>query len=327
MIKLDKKDKKLIYFLSKNARMSHTQLSHKIGLSKNAVKYRIERLQKEGIITDFSAIIDLGALKCGTFTMLMKINEDIYENPEIIDYFKNHEFVNWAETLSGQWDLYVEFVYKSVSHISKIVSDIALNLSGKLNKYEVFFSEQILRVEHLIKDFYKDLDVEELPIKKGFGTGYDVDKIDKRILHLLAKNSALHYLEISRRLDLSLDVIRYRMKRLQEQGILVKFFPEISLSKLGYARYLFITQLKNISQVKMEDIKKSIQLNNNILYAFFDPITSNLIFVCAFKNSDGIDHLSRSLRRSYSDIIEKQEYLIIKEMIAFNLFPKGLLES
>ena len=50
MLKLDKKDKKLLYYLSKNARMSNTQLSNKIGLSKNSVKYRVERLLKEGII-------------------------------------------------------------------------------------------------------------------------------------------------------------------------------------------------------------------------------------------------------------------------------------
>ena len=41
MIELDVKDRKIIYHLSNNARISDTQLSKQVALSKNAVKYRI----------------------------------------------------------------------------------------------------------------------------------------------------------------------------------------------------------------------------------------------------------------------------------------------
>ena len=51
-----------------------------------------------------------------------------------------------------------------------------------------------------------------------------------------------------------------------------------------------------------------------------------MIFICAFKDSEGIDHLIRSLRKEFKDIIDNQNYLIIKEQILFNLFPDGLLE-
>jgi hypothetical protein len=44
-----------------------------------------------------------------------------------------------------------------------------------------------------------------------------------------------------------------------------------------------------------------------------------------FKDASEIDHLSRGLRRDYLDIIEEEDYLLIKEEILFNLFPKGLI--
>src|SRR3989344_6493362 len=107
---LDLKDKKLLWALSQDARLSRSQLAKQLGLSKNAVTYRIERLQREGIIEKFIAIINIGALRLDTFCLLLKFNEDIYGNPDILTYFKEQPFINWAVVLSGDWDFFVEFV-------------------------------------------------------------------------------------------------------------------------------------------------------------------------------------------------------------------------
>jgi len=328
MVQLDKKDRKLLYYLSLNARTSHTQLSRKIRLSKNAVKYRIERLKREGIIQQFACVVNLGAAGLETFTILLKFNEDIYENPEIINYFKNHPYANWVITLSGQWDLFVEIICKDFWHVHKLIEEIITRFGQVLNAYKTFFSfSSPLRVEHLVADFYKDLKVEELPRKKRFIKEYKLDKTDKSILNLLNQDSTLPYLRIAQKLNLTIDIVRYRIKNLIEKGVIIKFFPEISLQKLGYTKYLCSIKLRGASLDKLNKIKKQIQTNSNITYAFFDISGFNIVFVCAYKSPEGIDHLSRSLRKEYSEIIDKQEYLIIKEQVLFNLFPKGLLES
>ena len=61
-------------------------------------------------------------------------------------------------------------------------------------------------------------------------------------------------------------------------------------------------------------------------YAFFDLFSFSIVFAAAFRTADEIDHFSRSLRKQYGDIIEKQEYMLIKEHVLFNLFSKGLLD-
>lgn len=76
---LDIKDRRLIYYLSQDARLTNTQLAKKIGLSKNAVQYRIERLKKEGVVKKFASIVNLSSLNLTTVDLLLKFNEDIYE--------------------------------------------------------------------------------------------------------------------------------------------------------------------------------------------------------------------------------------------------------
>jgi DNA-binding Lrp family transcriptional regulator len=325
--KLDLKDRKLLYYLSVDARASDTQLAKRVGLSKNSVKYRTERLKKEGVIRQFACVTNLGALKLTTFTLLLKFNEDIYEKPEIIEYFRQHELADWAVTLSGHWDIFVEVTAKDFGQLMQIISGIITHFSGTLSTYQLFSSNDTLRVEHLIADFYEDLKLEPMPLKPRTKEKYGVDETDKRILHLLNQDSTLPYLTIAQKLGLTIDVVRYRMKNLAEKGILVKCFPEISLPALGYTEYLYTIKLKNASLERMDSINKRIQTNTNVTYAFVDITGFNIVFMCAFRSPDGIDHLSRNLRKDYSDIIDEQDYLIVKEQVLFNLFPKGLLQQ
>ena len=326
MSKLDVKDKKLLYYLSQDCRQSDTQLSRKIGLSKNGVKYRIERLQKENVIKKFAAVINIGSVKLNTFTMLLRFNDDIYENKDIINYFNNHRFADWVVTMSGNWDIFVEFVFRDIHHLSSLVKEVINKFSNTLSNYQVFFSNDVLRVEHLVSDFYKDLKLEEPVLKERGVKGYDIDAVDKKILNLLNQDSSLPYLQIAQRLNTTIDVIRYRIKHMINKGIIIKFFSDVSLPKLGYTEYLYTIKLRNISKEMLDKIKKRIQTDSNITYAFIDTNGFNIIFVCAFRDSSGIDHLSRSLRKDFKDIIEEQNYLIIKEQVLFNLFPKGLLD-
>jgi hypothetical protein len=38
-----------------------------------------------------------------------------------------------------------------------------------------------------------------------------------------------------------------------------------------------------------------------------------------------MDALSRGFRNEFSDIIESSDYLIVKDQVFFNLFPRGLI--
>lgn len=323
---MDIKDKKLLFYLSTDARMTDTQLSKKIGLSKNAIKYRISKLKNEGIIKQFSSVINIGALGLDTFTILLKFNDDIYENKAIIEYFNTHPFADWVATLSGEWDIFAEFIYKDNSHMQAIIKELVSHFGELLNTYKTYSSAVILRVEHLPADFYKELGLGELPRKKRINKHYKADKTDKKILSALSQDSSLPYLTIAQNTKLTIDIVRYRIKQLIENGIIIKAFPEVSLPKIGYTEYLFTAQLKNISEEKMNALKSHISANGNISFAFFDLFSFSLIANCAFKSPDDMDHFSRGLRKQYGDIIEKQEYMLVKEQVLFNLFPKGLLE-
>lgn len=324
---IDIKDKKLLYYLSENARMSHTQLAKQVGLSKNAIPYRIDRLKKLRIITKFATTLHFGAMQLETVGFLFKFNEDLYENAQILNFFKQHPFVDWVATLSGNWDLFAEFVSKDFNQLRQLTKEIIIQLGTLINSYEVFFSYSIIKVQHLPEHFYQGLELEALPVKKRETKQYTLDEKDKQILYILNQDASLSFIEIAKQLNLTLDIVRYRMKMLEQQNVILNYFPVVAVKHLGYNQYLLRIKLKNPLPEVIDKIKSTLKLHPHITYAFLDEISLHLIVVAAFTTSDEIDTFSRSLQKQYRDHIEKQEYILIKEQLLFTLFPVGLLNQ
>ena len=65
---LDEIDRKLVELLIENARMSYSDLGEAVGLSRVAVKTRIQALEKQGIIEEYTVVINpqkiSGAVSC-----------------------------------------------------------------------------------------------------------------------------------------------------------------------------------------------------------------------------------------------------------------------
>ncbi|TIU06389.1 MAG: Lrp/AsnC family transcriptional regulator, partial [Mesorhizobium sp.] len=55
---LDRIDRNILSALGSNGRLSMSELAAKVGLSKTPVQARVKRLEKDGIIRGYQAIID-----------------------------------------------------------------------------------------------------------------------------------------------------------------------------------------------------------------------------------------------------------------------------
>lgn len=56
---IDEKDQKIIALLSKDARMTYSDIGEKVGLSRTAVKNRVAVLEQKGIIGGYRAVVNL----------------------------------------------------------------------------------------------------------------------------------------------------------------------------------------------------------------------------------------------------------------------------
>ena len=83
-IKLDLKDKKILYELDKDCRQSCSQIGKKVGLSTEVVNYRIKKFEEEKIITHYQVVVNLSKLEILEFKMALSLqninSEKLTEN-------------------------------------------------------------------------------------------------------------------------------------------------------------------------------------------------------------------------------------------------------
>jgi DNA-binding Lrp family transcriptional regulator len=322
-VNIDLKDKKILYNLSMDGRMSYTQLGKKVGLSKNAVKYRIERLKKEGVINKVTCVVNLGVLGLNTCVVLFRFNDDLKENKDIIEFFKNHEFSGWVTTMSGEWDVLSELVYRDMNHLNEILGRIRAYFGETLSMIKPLFSHDALQVENTVRSFFD----EEIPKKKRVREKAEFNKKDRKILNLLSIDSSQSFVDIASVMDMSADAIVYRVNNLIKKGAIVKFFPRIPMKKIGYFEYLFVIKMKNLDNKVKEKIENALGNHKNVTYSFFDPLSMSYVFVFGFRSVEEIDSLTRGFRKEYRNYIEEQNYHMIGEEIVYNLFPAGLINN
>ena len=102
---IDLKDRKILYQLDQNSRQTLSRLGKKVGLHENGVAYRLNRLEKQGIIKNYYTVVDaykLGYLPVRFYLKFQFTSPDIEER--IIQYFKNNEQTWWIVTLEGKYD-------------------------------------------------------------------------------------------------------------------------------------------------------------------------------------------------------------------------------
>ena len=64
-----------------------------------------------------------------------------------------------------------------------------------------------------------------------------IDEKDRKILTLLSENSRIPLTKLTKTVKLSRDAVDYRIKRLMDKGVIVRFFPLIDFKKFGYTLY------------------------------------------------------------------------------------------
>lgn len=107
---MDRIDRELISALSTNGRATYQELGDLVRLSANSVAERVRRLQRDGVITGFAAVIDEKALG-----MQLAVRSDIklhggVERIEFAESLTRVPQVIGAVRLTGEYDYQLHIV-------------------------------------------------------------------------------------------------------------------------------------------------------------------------------------------------------------------------
>ncbi|MFH1072015.1 MAG: Lrp/AsnC family transcriptional regulator [Nanoarchaeota archaeon] len=139
-----------------------------------------------------------------------------------------------------------------------------------------------------------------------------LDKYDWKILNELDKNSRQSDADIGRKVRLSKQVVNYRIKRLQNEQIILSFFTHINTTKLGYAIHKVYIQYARINQEKEKEILDFLNRQPDVIWAVTCNGACDLMFGIASKKIEDFDSALTRFMDKFS------EYIAHRDISVFN---------
>ncbi|MGW9588588.1 Lrp/AsnC family transcriptional regulator [Microbacterium sp. NPDC055455] len=121
---LDDIDQQLLAALTADARMPMVALAGKVHLSRNAVRQRIERMERDGVIAGYS-VIRGSASRPHVTAMVMVYRVDRMRDDRVIAALRGIPEVTRCDVLSGAYDLFVTLEADSMDRVGQIWEQIA----------------------------------------------------------------------------------------------------------------------------------------------------------------------------------------------------------
>jgi len=319
MMKLDKKDWKILWQLELNSRQTNSEIGKKVGLSKEVVNYRIKNLIRKGIIKGFYTIIDsskLSYLSCRFFLKFQ--HDDPGKEQEIIDYFVKLPFTWWVPSIDGTRDLGVVLWAKDTYKFQKIIRDA-------LNKFKPYIKEIIPGVYskfHIFKRAYlaDKKSNSEPSIISTTGDYTKHDEVDLKILKIISDNARISVVELAKKCNTTAAIVVYRLKKLEKNRIIQGYRPMIDLGKIGF--YWYKVNLELDDYTKIPEILKFANSHPNIVYAYEVIGGADLELEFEVNSYEQFREVLNEVRERFSKVIRSYEHFLFFKEHKISYMPK-----
>ena len=305
MYKLDVYDKKLLYEMDKNSAISISELSKKLRRSKQFIIYRMKQLEKATIITGYNAIIDMSKVGYFSFRAYFKFQQMTAEDGQkFVDYVKKNLEQVWTITsMHGKWDYALFLGVKTISEFHVIWDTIMLEYKPYIKTYNVSIYAPIYNFN---RKFF--LDTEEASVERIYGAGEreTIDELDWKIIEIYSNNVRQSSLEIAKKLKISPDTVRARIKKLEKRKIITGYKIGLNLEPLGFVSYRIDLQL--LSTKRNKELYQFCKMHKNIYQINKSIGGADFEIEVIVKDSRHLLELLNDMKNRFKDVINDADY-------------------
>ena len=126
---LDETDQKIVQLLIQNARMSYSEIGAQIGISRVAVKMRVQALEQKGIIEEYTTIINPQKIS-GAVSCYFEIETKPDTLMEVANILNQNDIITQIYRVTGNSKLHVHAVAASHEEMENLIYKTIDQLPG-----------------------------------------------------------------------------------------------------------------------------------------------------------------------------------------------------
>lgn len=250
MTNLDKNDKKILLELDKNSRQSYTQIAGKVRLSKEAVRLRIQKLEKEKIIEGYYSLVNFPLLGENLYLIYLKTYG---MNPEIEKKFIEH--VNKIKNVGLNVSV-IGFSNFNLAIWSKSPFEFEKTFTKILEGFEKYIFKKIIMVESSAnyfknKFFFPLVLNTDILRTESASKPEEIDNRDFLILESLAENARISASDLAVKTNLTAAAVAQRIKNLEKRKIILGYKVQVNFNLFHLKIFLKLQDMNGLLEKKM----------------------------------------------------------------------------
>ncbi len=321
-INLDKKDHLILFELDRNSRQSINELAKKTQLSRDVVAYRVKQLEQKGIIQKYITIIDFSKFVYNIIRLYLKLQKSTPEIEEqIIAFFVQQKNTLTVYKIDGHYNLAVGFLAKDLHTYQSVYEEF-------LKKFKPYVAEKNVSVfldyvhyhhNYLVEKKYHDYTA----LSTGSFIPFQYDEKDIQILNAIKENSRISLLKISKKLKMTSTGVKYKLKNLEKNKVIVAYKLLMDASQLGYEYYKVDLELEDISIIPT--LKQFITQHPNVIYRDIAVGGSDFEFDCEFQSQQEFYKLMDEIKSLVPQKIRSYFYYKAIKIYKYSYFPEEII--
>ncbi len=311
MLKLHKKDCRILQELDLDARQSTSTIARKIGLSVESTNYRIKQLEKRGLISGYYSLYNVALLGFNLYKVYIKLQNISKEKEnEFIEYLSNLEQVGLIATSSGTYDLEIGIVGKKLVEFHEILEQITKDYGIYIKSKDVTTNIQMWQYN---RKYLFEKNQEKVKEFYFFGKekSSNFDDTDLDILQYLGHNARKSNTDVEKALGISRKVVGNRVKKLIKNKIILGFRPLVDRDKLGLLYFRVLFKLQSIEEKRLQQLFQYFKMNPNIVYVIKCIGPWEIEIEIEIADSKACHDLILDIKHNFYDIIAENHIMEI----------------
>ena len=252
---LDRKDRRIIYELQKNCRRSLGEIARAVGISKQVLHYRIERLVSSRAILSFITLVDFGKLGFVNHEAWLQLSSATKSEREaFMASFASHQDVRLVAECSGKYDVLVGVLAKNIMQFNSILHDLIRKHPGMVKECHISISSQFIAYPKTYlagrEERKKEFSISGEPVE------LETDEVERKLLSLLSSNARMPVIELSKKAGVSPATVRAKIKRLEKEGIIAGYFAFVSHENIGQDNIEILATLRGMDEKKERELEE-----------------------------------------------------------------------
>ena len=231
MAELDLLDRRIMYELDLDARISASQLARKVRKSKETVNFRLNRLMREGYLKGFYSVFNTSKLGWFYVKAYLKFKDTTpKKEAEIFEYLRTQPNVSFLASVEGKYDCLLLVMVRQMAAMDGF-------LARFMEKYGDFVQEKdmtvFLTAHRLSQKFL-------LPGGKGEDWSYPAelgsyrpDGTERKMLDALSSGARIPLIALAKKCGLSPTAAAYRLRKLEKEKVILAYVSSPNFDKLG----------------------------------------------------------------------------------------------